>query len=115
MVSSADILNLGWDKFSTLTNGGTKKFSKFTKLGVFLLTSSADNFNYRKNNDPKLKEITIEEVFVNMINGKPDFDSKRLYQGSPENKEELKLIIAKLPIELKDYRREKLRKINENT
>ena len=54
-------------------------------------------------------------MIINMINGKPDFDSKPLYQGSPENKEELKLIISKLPIELRDYRREKLRKINEST
>lgn len=111
MVTTNDILELKWQKLGVAADGGSRSFSKFTSLGIFLLANGADNFIYKQRNDPRLNEIKIEKLIVN-ANGEPNFDTEILYQGSPENKEELKLIISKLPINLKDYRKEKLKKIN---
>lgn len=85
MVTTQDIIDLGWKHVMTSSNGGTKGFQRGKEL--FVIEGSADNFIYKRDNDPRISEIVIKTVDKNT------HKFIDLYTGSPETKQELSELI----------------------
>jgi hypothetical protein len=70
MITSDDLEHLGWHHVGTSANGGSKEFCNRGRdqqniLPIYLMRYNGDNFIMKKNNDPKLTEITIKEIVIN--------------------------------------------------
>ena len=112
MIQTIDIQELGWKHSATILDGGTKTFKKETSQGVFIITSHADNHIYKMDGNIRFPEIKIEKFDLEQFKKDQKFIFTTLYYGMPKDKEELKSIIAKLNIDLKETRKEKLKIIN---
>jgi len=88
MISTQEIIDLGWKHFGTMRNGGTKSFTDSTK--TYLIDSNADNFIYKRNNSSKLSEIRIRK-----IENRQFID---LFLGELNTIDELKNVLIKLNI-----------------
>lgn len=87
MIKTQDILDLGWVHVATASNGGSKHFQRGKEL--YIIENHADNFIYKKENDPKLCEIEIKELL------RPEYKWNLLYKGIPNDVNELKILVEK--------------------
>lgn len=100
MVTTKDIESLGWEHYGTMSDGGSKVFSRpnMSVNGRYIrITNHADNFIYEKNDPDKLVEIEIDEVL--MKDGKVQAP-KRIWKGMPFDVNHFKAILIELKIEL---------------
>ena len=72
MITKEDIVKFGWKLTSAMSNGGTTGFTrkslkpnKSGKIPIFNLEFNGSNTWYRKQNDPKLNEITLSKIDYN--------------------------------------------------
>ncbi len=87
MITTKDIESIGWCCIASSPNGGTKAYSKGNS--PLIIESSADNFIYQLENDPRINLITIENI---------SNKSEIVYEGYPGNISELEDIIKSLNI-----------------
>ena len=94
---------MGWHHVASSANGGSKEFCNRgredrNKLPLYLIEYHGDNFIYKKDNSPRLTEITLKEIIVNKEAEKREdrLTWKVHYVGHP-TLEQLKEEIKKLP------------------
>ena len=105
MITTIDIINLGWKHLSTAKDGGSKHFVRKTSQGMFLIQNHSDNFTMKNHKD--FYKITIKEL--------RDLSFITLYEGFPKDINELNHIFATLNIDIKETRKEKLNEIQKHS
>lgn len=85
MITKKDIEKLGWKQIAVCANGGSLMFSQDNHLLHF----HGDNSFYKRDNDPRLKEIEIEILYS-------DLSTVTIYKGHPIDVDDLKSITQAL-------------------
>jgi hypothetical protein len=99
MITSNDLVILGWHHIASVANGGSKEFCNRNRternvLPLYILHFNGDNFIMKRNNDPKLTEITIDEIIIDKDAKKNRVKRRTVYIGHP-SLDELKVEILK--------------------
>lgn len=109
MITTEDILSLGWKVGSIQRNGGSISFRLDKSL--YTINNHCDNFIYRNNLDPRLHNVSIS--LYSLENRK----FITLWEGVPENIIDFKKILVNTGADLRwidEIRGEKLNEILKN-
>lgn len=95
MITSEDIINLGFKRIGAISNGGSLIFARPNSGNKYpiSITSNSNNFYYKKTKDPKLNEIEIEKIHYSEDN-KPYL--KQMWIGIPDSLEHLIALINEI-------------------
>ena len=93
MVTTDEIISIGFKQKSIIRNGGSKTFSIDFDDRIITILSNSDNHRYIKTKNPRLIEIELTVIFKQhrkSEDGTKVYNTINYYRGTPAGLEELK-------------------------